>query len=172
MKKATSEFDLRALYDAIDQRRRSRRLSWTEVANEVNHFRTGGHPIAPSTIRGLESKAVAEGDGVLQMLLWLGRTPESFVSGVDDADAGPYRIEHPGPGRLLRWDAKALYSALNAQRQARGLTWGMVAQQVGGFTPGMLTRLANGGRVGFPGVMRIVQWLERPAAAFMRASYR
>jgi hypothetical protein len=96
----------------------ARTLSWAEAANEINHFRTGGHPIAPTTIRGLESKAVAEGDGVLQMLLWLGRTPESFVSGIENADAAPYGLKHPGPGRLLRWDARALYAALNSQRQS------------------------------------------------------
>ena len=107
---------------------------------------------------------------MLQMLLWLGRAPESFVCGVENAEAGTYKLEEPGPGRILRWDAKALYSALNARRQAGGMTWGMVAQEVGGFTPGMLTRLAKGGRVGFPGVMRIVRWLERPAAAFTRVS--
>jgi len=172
MEKAICEFDLRSLYEAVDQRRRFRKLSWAGVAQEINHSRTGGHPIAPSTIRGLRGKAVAEGDGVLQILLWLGRTPESFLRGAENADAEPYRLTHPQPGRILRWDAKALYSALNVQREARGLTWGAVAQQVGGFSPGMLTRLARGGRVGFPGVMRIVRWLNRPAAKFTRISDR
>ena len=45
-----------------------------------------------------------------------------------------------------------------------------VARQVGGFSPGMLTNPAKGGRTGFPGVMRMVRWLDQPAAAFIRAS--
>src|SRR5262249_40487034 len=34
------DFDLRALYEALDARRRERALSWTAVAAEVNRFRT------------------------------------------------------------------------------------------------------------------------------------
>jgi hypothetical protein len=127
-------------------------------------------PIATSTIVGLKSKAVGEGDGILQMLLWLNRTPESFVPGIPEADAGRFRLRELRQGQILRWDTRALHSALNAQRQARGLTWKEVAQQVGGFTPGMLTNLANGGRTGFPPVMRIVRWLGQPAAAFTRVA--
>jgi hypothetical protein len=48
------------------------------------------------------------------------------------------------------------------------MTWKEVAQQLRGFTPGMPTNLAKGGRIGFPGVMRIVRWLGQPAATFTR----
>jgi hypothetical protein len=106
------------------------------------------------------------------MLLWLRRTPESFVPGFADADAERFRLRELGREHILRWDTKALHSAMNAQRQGRGMTWKEVAQQVGGFTPGMLTNLAKGGRIGFPGVMRIVRWLGRPAAVFTRVSDR
>jgi len=152
-----SEFDLKSLYDALDQRRRSRKMTWADVAREVNRFGTGRHQLASSTIRSLETQAVAEGDGALQMLLWLGRTPESFVSTIENPDAGQYKLADLGPQWVLRWDAKALYSAQNAQRKARKMTWVMVAQQAGGFNSGKLTRLAKGGRVGLPGVTRIVR---------------
>jgi hypothetical protein len=49
------------------------------------------------------------------------------------------------------------------------MTWKEVAQELGGFTPAMLTNLSKGGRVGLPGVMRIVVWLGRPAATFTYA---
>jgi len=61
---------------------------------------------------------------------------------------------------------------LDAQRTARGLTWPQVADEIGGVAPGGLTRLANGGRVGFPEVMRIFRWLGRPAASFTREASR
>ena len=64
-----ADFDLHALFDALDQERRSRDLSWAAVAREVNRFVTAGHPIAASTITGLKHKAAGEGDGILQMLL-------------------------------------------------------------------------------------------------------
>jgi hypothetical protein len=167
---AHSDFDLRALYDALDEQRRLRGMGWAAVTREINRFKTEGHPIATSTITGLKNKAVGEGDGILQMLLWLRRTPESFVPGFEEADAERFRLRELEREQTLRWDTKALHSALNAQRQARGMTWKEVAKEIGGFTPGMLTNLAKGGRTGFPGVMRIVRWLGQPAAGFTRAS--
>jgi len=162
------DFDLKGLYAAIDERRRSRNLTWAAVGREINRGMTVGHPIASSTITGLRAKAVAEGDGILQMLLWLGRTPESFVPGFPDADAARFHLSERTDGQILRWDATALHAASNAKRQAAGMTWQNVATEVGSFTPGMLTHLAKGGRVGFPGVMRLTAWLGQPAAAFTR----
>jgi len=167
---AHSDFDLKALYDALDEQRRSREMSWAAVTREVNRFLTVARPIATSTITGLKNKDVGEGDGILQMLLWLRRTPESFVPGSPEADAERFRLPELRKGQILRWNTKALHSALNAQRQARGMTWKEVAQQIDGFTPGMLTNLANGGRTGFPHVMRIVRWLGQPAVIFTRVA--
>jgi hypothetical protein len=167
---AHADFDLKALYDALEEQRRSREMSWAAVTREINRFKTAGHPIATSTITRLKHKAVGEGDGILQMLLWLRRTPESFVPGIEEADADRFHLREVGSEQILRWDTKALHAALNAQLQARGMTWKDVAQEVGGFTPGMLTNLAKGGRTGFPGVMRMVRWLGQPAAAFTRAA--
>jgi hypothetical protein len=167
---AHSDFDLKALYDALDEQRRSRKLSWSAVTREINRFKTEGHPIATSSITGLKNKIVAEGDGILQMLLWLRRTPESFVPGFPEADAERFRLREVGKEQTLRWDTKALHSALNDQRQAREMTWKEVALEVGGFTPGILTNLAKGGRIGFPGVMRIVRWLGQPAGTFTRTA--
>jgi hypothetical protein len=160
------DFDLKALYAAIEEQRRSRDLTWSAVGREVNRGITVRHPIASSTITGLRTKAVAEGDGILQMLLWLGRTPESFVSGFPDADAARFQLSGRTDGQILRWDATALHAALNTKRQAEKMTWQVVANEIGGFTPRMLTNLAKGGRVGFPGVMRLTAWLGQPAAAF------
>jgi hypothetical protein len=48
------------------------------------------------------------------------------------------------------------------------MLWREVAAEIGGVTAASLTRLAHGGRVGFPDVMSIVEWLARPAASFTR----
>jgi hypothetical protein len=167
-----ADFDLKALYHALDQRRASLDMSWAAATRAINRHPTDGHPIAASTITGLKTKAVAEGDGILQMLLWLDRTPESFVPGFVGADAERYRLRRVAEDQILRWDTKALYGALDEQRQAKGLTWKDVAREVGGFTPVMLTGLAKGGRAGFPSVMRIVRWLGEPASSFTRISPR
>ena len=162
------DFDLKALYEALDEKRRSRGMRWAAVAREINHSKTVG--MAPSTIMGIKDRPQCEGDGILQMLLWLRRTPESFVPGFEDAGAEHFRLPEPRSEQTLRWDARALYAALDALRQARGMTWMGVAKEVGGVTPGMLTRLAKGGRTSFPVVMRMVRWLGQPAVTFTRAS--
>jgi hypothetical protein len=166
------DFDLRALYDALDERRRMRGLSWIAVAREMGRGAAQRPVVAASTIAGLEGATVAEGDGVLQMLLWLGRAPESFISGFLEADAARFRLADPGDGRILRWDAAAIHTALDAKRRAAGLTWQDVGREIGGITSAMLTNLAKGGRVSLPGVMRIVRWLGQPAANFTRVSSR
>ena len=164
-----SDFDLRALYEALDEQRRSRGLSWKAVASEVNHLRTRLRPIAVSTITGLaHSKPDVEGDGVLQMLLWLRRTPERFVPDMADPRSDCFCRPQLTTGQILRWDTRALFDALDAQRRSHGLTWTETAQRIPGFTPSMLTHLSRGGRIGFPRVMRLVRWLGQPAATFTR----
>jgi hypothetical protein len=77
------------------------------------------------------------------------------------------------PNRILRFDARAIYSALDVRRRERQLTWAQVAKEIGGFTTvNTLTHLAKGGRVGFPHVMRVFRWLGRPAASFTRITFR
>jgi hypothetical protein len=76
------------------------------------------------------------------------------------------------PDQILRFDAKGIYAALESRRVERGMTWAEVAGEIGGVSAAGLTRLAKGGRVGFPGVMRIARWLGRPAASFTHAADR
>jgi hypothetical protein len=61
------------------------------------------------------------------MLRWLGRAPEEFLVG-PAVPVGGVRLPEPGPGRRLRWDLNQLHTALNAQRQERGLTWAALAE--------------------------------------------
>jgi len=68
---------------------------------------------------------------------------------------------------MLRFDAKALYQALNEQRQARGLTWTGVAREIG-VSPGTLTRTALGGRMEVDGMLAMCRWLGRTAESFVR----
>jgi len=161
------DFSLANLYAALDAQRQARGLSWAEATRQISRLaeRGGGmHPINASTVPGLRNKVVAEADGVLQMLLWLKRSPESFVPGHPDTGT-----ELPGVPLLgvLRFDTRKLHAALNAQRIERGLTWAQAGSEMG-VPASHLTHLAKGGRTGFPGIMRIVGWLGRPAAEFTR----
>ena len=162
------DFDLAALHDALDEQRARRGLTWRGVAGEINGG-SSASGISPSTISGVAKKEAVEGDGVLQMLIWLERTPESFMPDHDREPAVDEALPVVGPKRILRWDAHALYSAVAAKRAELGMTWDQVARATG-CGVNTLTGLSRAQRVGFPQVMRIVRWLGRPAAEFTRAS--
>lgn len=163
------DFDLRALHAALDRQRQERGLTWAAAAREINSVGSGPrtHPIAVSTITGLPSKAVAEGAGVLQMLRWLGRPPESFVSGCPETLLRSAALPEAHAGEIMRFDTRKLYDALEARRIARGLTWTDVGRETG-VAASHARGLAKGGRTGFPGVARLTLWLGQPVAQFVR----
>src|SRR5262245_31760776 len=167
---SSPDFDLKALYAALDEQRQLRGLSWAQVTREINAVGPvpAGHPIATSTIISLRTKAVAEGAGVLQMLRWLGRAPESFMSGLP-ADLTAAKLPEADAREVLRFDTRKLYEALEQARRTRGLTWPQVAVETG-VPASHMRGLAKGGRTGFPGVMRLTRWLHQPASRFIRLS--
>lgn len=165
------DFDLRALYEALDGQRKARGLSWAQVAREINrpNERERYGRLSVSTITGLCTRTVAEADGVLQMLRWLDRAPESFLP--DYAADAAYALPRAKPSQVLRFDTRSLHAALDAKRAARRITWRTVAEEIG-VTAANLAHLAKGGRTSFPSVMRITRWLEQPAARFTRPAHR
>jgi hypothetical protein len=105
---------------------------------------------------------------VLQILRWLERAPESFLSDGGAGAAAGEILPEPGPGRILRFDTRALHAALDAERRRRGLTWKQAAAELPGFSESMLTNLAAGPLIGFPRVMLLTQWMGQPAVHFVR----
>jgi hypothetical protein len=164
-------FDMRAFHSALDEQRRARGLSWPELAAEINRpFEfTRSIPISPATIRDMLKKRSVTSAVVLQGLRWLRRTPESFLSGPARSPNADEELPDAGPNRILRFDTRAMYRALDQERSRRGLSWQQTANEMPGFTSSMLTNLASGPLIGFPRVMTITQWLGRPAATFMRS---
>lgn len=158
------DFDLTALSEALDIRRRELDLTWQEVALQATDRpgRRSGRRIAASTFKGMSQRVSVRDTVVLQALRWLGRTPESFVPGLGDTPAR--RIPDDDNGRPAL-DTRAIYLAVDDKRANLGLSWREVGDEVG-LSPGSLTRLAGGTGMGFPQVMRIFQWLERPVAEF------
>jgi hypothetical protein len=176
MPDAESDFSLAGLHAAMDALRNARGLSWRDIVREINEpfAHVGSRPIALSTVTSTRTKAVAEGDGVLQMLRWLQRTPESFIVNRDGLDAlSPERFALPEllPNQILRFDTRKLYEAINARRLESGKTWDQVASDIG-VSASSLTHLAKGGRTGFPHVVRVTRWLGLPVADFTRICSR
>ena len=68
---------------------------------------------------------------------------------------------------MKRFDAKALYAALDRKRQEQGLTWQQVGKAIG-VSPSTLTRTRDGSRLEVDGMLAMVAWLGRPVEDFVR----
>jgi len=84
-------------------------------------------------------------------------------------DVGEVQLPEPGPGSRLRWNLNQLHTALNEQRQERDPTWSELAQELG-CTPSRLTNLRTARIADLGLMMRVTQWLGRPAAEFIHAA--
>jgi len=87
------------------------------------------------------------------------------------ADEASARLPSVPSGRILRFDTRSLYDAVNAVRGERQLSWQAAADDIG-LSVAVVTNLSRGGRTAFPPVMRLVGWLRRPAAEFVRVADR
>jgi hypothetical protein len=171
---ALSVFDFAAFFAAFDAKRRDRGLGWYEFADELwqqsselNALRMD-HPLCGGAVSRLGTRGATSCQYALFMLRWLGRAPEEFLSG-SPVNVGDVRLPEPGPDRRLRWDLNQLYTALNEQRQARGLTWSRLAQEFD-CTPSRLTNLKTARIADMDLTMRVTQWLAKPAAEFIHAA--
>jgi len=160
---------MRLFFETMDETRRARDWTWAQLGVAINapFAGTPSIPISTSTLRGMLDKHSVTSAVVVQVLRCLKRSPESFMTGPSAIPGRPFR--DPGIGRILRFDTRALYDALNVRREERHLTWSQVAAELPHFTASMLTNLASGPLIGCPRVFRITQWLHRPAADFVKA---
>lgn len=169
------EFDARALFEAMDAKRAARQLSWRGVADQLwslsseLNARRNDHPISPSTLSGMQKRPATSCQHALFMLRWLDRTPESFLVDATTPRAGA-ELPSAGPDRRLRWDLRKLYDALDLERRSRATTWPGLASGLR-CTPSQLTGLRRARfATNMALAMRIVQWLDRPAADFIYAA--
>jgi transcriptional regulator with XRE-family HTH domain len=68
---------------------------------------------------------------------------------------------------VLRFDAAALFDAMDNQRKTRGLTWEQVAAEIG-VSSATLKRTQRGGRMEVDGMLAMVNWLGVPVENFVR----
>ncbi|HEX4703311.1 MAG TPA: hypothetical protein VH352_14380 [Pseudonocardiaceae bacterium] len=167
-------FDFAAFVDAFDTRRRARRLSWYEFADELWHQSSQlnaqllDHPLCGGAVSRLGARGETSCQYALFLLRWLHRAPEEFLTG-PAVDVGDTRLLEPGPGCRLRWDLNLLHDVLNTQRQRRGLTWTQLARIID-CTPSRLTNLRTARMADLGLTMRVTQLLRRPAADFIQGA--
>jgi hypothetical protein len=166
-----ADFDIQALYDALDAKRQAEGLTWRAVTDaiwkmseELNNRRRD-HPISPSTLTGMPKRGATSCQHALFMLRWLERVPESFIVGVGLTEE--MALPSIGPDRRLRWNLSRLYEALDASRKEQQLNWRELAKVLG-CTDNQLTGLRTARfATNMTLAMRIVRWLDRPASAFI-----
>jgi hypothetical protein len=170
--RALPVFDCGALFDALDVERRERDMGWYELADELweqssdlNAERSGDHPLCGGAVQRLRERDATSCQYALFMLRWLHRSPEDFLAG-PVLDVGDVRLPEVGADSRLRWDLSQLHAALNERRQQLRLTWAELAAELD-CTPSRLTNLRSARLADMSLVMRITQWLGRPAAAFI-----
>ncbi len=170
------EFDIAAFYNAMDEQRQARGLSWPAVAREVwnqspilNAWRKD-HPISPSTLTSMAKRGDTTCQHALFFLRWLGRDPESFVPGLT-YDHGSTALPDAGADERLRWNLRQLYEAIDGQRHVLGLTWAELARELR-CTPSQLSGIERARfAISMKLAMRIVQWLHRPAKNFIYTAH-
>ena len=169
------DFDVLAFADALDAQRLARGLSWAGLAREIwalspeLNARRNDHPISPATLSGMRGGSNTSCQHALFMLRWLDLVPESFVPGHAKSSIAE---AYPGlsADRRLRWDLRRLAEALDAERNAPGLTWNQLAGEMG-CTPSQLTGLRTARfATGLVLAMRIVAWLGRASTDFVYAA--
>ena len=72
---------------------------------------------------------------------------------------------------MRRFDAAALFAALDARRSARGLSWTQVARETG-VSIATIKRTEAAGRMEVDGMLALVGWLGVPVETFVRDSDR
>jgi transcriptional regulator with XRE-family HTH domain len=68
---------------------------------------------------------------------------------------------------MIRFDAKALYVALDEHRRTREMSWEQVAAAIG-VSVGTIIRTREGGRMEVDGMLAMVSWLGVPVETFVR----
>jgi hypothetical protein len=167
-------FEMKRLFEDLDAARCARGMSWVELMKEINKPFEGtpSIPISLGTVKGMVKKRSVTSAVILQILGWLRRAPESFLSGNNAAPSEGEILPVPESGRILRFDTRAVHAAIDAERHGRGLTWKQVAKELPGFTETMLTNLVGGPLIGFPRVMLLTQWVGLPVVQFVRVHDR
>ena len=165
-------FDFAAFTAALNARRREFGLDWGQLAADLwdqsaalNADLDEGHTMCGGALSRLPNRNDTSCQYAMFVLRWMDRAPEDFMVG-PVVDLGDTRLPRAGHDFRLRWDLGELYAAVDEQRRKRGLTWTALADLLE-CTHSRLTNLRAARQADLALVMRLTQWLHRPAAAFI-----
>ena len=165
-------FDFSAFTLALNARRRELGRDWGQLADDLWNQSAGlntdldeGHTMCGGALSRLPDRNDTSCQYAMFALRWMNQAPEDFLVG-PVIDVGDTRLPEAGPDRRLRWDLGELYAAVDLQRRGRGLTWAALADAVD-CSPSRLTNLRTARQADLALVVRLTQWLRRPAVDFI-----
>lgn len=68
---------------------------------------------------------------------------------------------------MKRFDAKALYDALEKRRMQQGMSWSDISREIG-VSSATITRTRLGGRMEVDGMIAMVDWLGEKVETFVK----
>jgi len=165
-------FDFAAFTTALNARRRDFGRDWYQLADDLwsqssdlNAALDEGHTMCGGALSRLPSRNDTSCQYAMFALRWMDRAPEDFLTG-PVVDVGDTRLPQADSDSRLRWDLAELYGVVDEQRREHGLTWTALAGALE-CTPARLTNLRTARQADLALVVRLAQWVHRPAASFI-----
>ena len=152
------DFDVIALWEAVDEQRAARDMTWNQVAKTLAWM-------SKATIDRMRERGTATCNHVLPMIQWVDRTPESFTV---DPDGAVHELLPEPDGRWRWWWLHHdLAAAVDRQRVERELSWDEAAAEMRVPVPAIkgMTKLRYGPTIGV--AMISARWIGRSAASFL-----
>jgi hypothetical protein len=154
----SARYDFETMYAALETQRRSRRLSRRALAQTIH--------VSETTLKRLARGEPIEAHSVFAIVWWLDQPISTFTPG-----AAQSTLPAPGTRHSARFDSVALFTALDAQRRSRRMSWPQVSAELSPtLNPARLRRLADGGRMTIDEVLGCAAWLRSPPEAFTTSS--
>ena len=159
------DFDIKRLGQALDEKRIAENLSEKQMMEAINSVNNQLHlvPMSLGTIKNMVRRNDTTCQHVLHLLRWLGKTPESFLTG---GERGSARLPFTKKGRFY-WSMELLAEAVKEKKEELKLGWKQVAQELGcsqNQVSGLHKRTYG---ISIHLAMRITQWLDRPSSDFV-----
>jgi hypothetical protein len=154
------DFDVGALFEAVDEQAERRGMSLSQVNKEIAWMSL------PTLKRMRERGGSASCQHVMPLIQWVGRTPESFTLHAEGFEGA--LLPDPRPGRWRwYWNMPELAAAVDQQAHDRGMTLADVGDELGCGLGAMkhLRETRYGTTISV--AMRVSRWLGRTATSFL-----
>jgi hypothetical protein len=116
-----SDFDFTKLWNSMNAKQESERLSEKQMMDDLNVVNNNRVPFSFATVKNMMRRNDGTCQHTLHILRWLDRTPESFLVGERIEESMPFSAE----GRLY-WNMQALAAAVAEGKEVDAANLAMI----------------------------------------------